>query len=501
MAVQYNSKDNSWSGIVVDLLTAKKEIAEVSDEATKFFDKYQKNGKNLSNIVSNSLSTKGGFENFIKQSKLADESLISFLQDTEYSEKTLANYQLYLKNTAKTTTLFQRATKAAGTAIRTLGAAAANMAIAFAGAWLFSKAIDVVDKIIHRTERISEAAEKAKSNIRELNNSFNEKKQNVSDISKRYAELAQGVNQINGANLTLNDDDYKEFLDLSNQLADIFPTLVKGYDENGSAILDLSGNVNTIILSLNDLIKVEKELTNQKILEDMPTVYKGFSQEIENLNDVLSENKALQASWKFNLDDFTQGYENYEDGYYLKFQVDPRAKSDVIAEINNILSNAGELVYGWDGFQELGEAAENEVIFRLSEEAYNKIANNNELTNAIAEASVKYNSNLQKTINNTQKKLESEYSNFNSTLINNILSTDYSYASLSNNTQFVIQQIIKDIDWSEAKESFEENGWDGANAYVNSIIQGITDASPDVRNAISKLFNNSLHNVRRIFVS
>lgn len=132
MTVQYNSKDNSWGGIVVDLLKAKKGIIEVSDEATKFFEKYQKNGKNLSSIVSNSLSTKGGFENFTKQSKLADESLIEFLTNTEYSEKTLENYQLYLKNSANGLTLFQRASKAASSAAKSFVATLRSMAVMWA---------------------------------------------------------------------------------------------------------------------------------------------------------------------------------------------------------------------------------------------------------------------------------------------------------------------------------------------------------------------------------
>ena len=48
MAVQYNSENNSWGGFIVDIYKAKKGIIEVSNEATKLFDKYK--DKNLSNI-------------------------------------------------------------------------------------------------------------------------------------------------------------------------------------------------------------------------------------------------------------------------------------------------------------------------------------------------------------------------------------------------------------------------------------------------------------------
>ena len=74
----------------------KKGIVDVSEEATKLFVKYNKNSKDLSQSVSNSLLQKGGFDTFIKQNNLADESLIKFIQDTKYSTKDLANYQQYL---------------------------------------------------------------------------------------------------------------------------------------------------------------------------------------------------------------------------------------------------------------------------------------------------------------------------------------------------------------------------------------------------------------------
>lgn len=79
MAVQYNSENNSWGGFIVDIYKAKKGIIEVSNEATKLFDKYK--DKNLSNTM-NQVASYNTFDKFIKKNKLADESLIAFLQDT-----------------------------------------------------------------------------------------------------------------------------------------------------------------------------------------------------------------------------------------------------------------------------------------------------------------------------------------------------------------------------------------------------------------------------------
>ena len=86
--------------------------------------------------------------------------------------------------------------------------------------------------------------------------SFESLKTSTDGIKERYAELAQGVDQLTGKNVTLSDDEYKEFLNLSNQLAKLFPSLTKNYDDNGNAIVDLTGDVNSIVSSLDVLFKM-----------------------------------------------------------------------------------------------------------------------------------------------------------------------------------------------------------------------------------------------------
>lgn len=129
MAVQYDSKNNTWGGFIIDAYKAKKGIIEVSEEATKLFDKYK--DKDLSNAM-NQIMSHGTFDNFIEKNKLADETLIAFLQDTAYGEKTLANYRLYLQETANNTTAFQRITTAAETAVKGLVATLGSMAVMWA---------------------------------------------------------------------------------------------------------------------------------------------------------------------------------------------------------------------------------------------------------------------------------------------------------------------------------------------------------------------------------
>lgn len=131
MAVQYNSENDSWTTWISKF---KKEIPEVSKEAEGFFEKMNKVGATITSDTLKPMleSTNGAFDDYIKNNKLADKSLISFLQDTKYSEKTLANYQLYLKKSSQSMTLFRRAGKAAGNSIKSIGAAIGSMAATWA---------------------------------------------------------------------------------------------------------------------------------------------------------------------------------------------------------------------------------------------------------------------------------------------------------------------------------------------------------------------------------
>ena len=111
------------------------------------------------------------------------------------------------------------------------------------------------DSLEEAKQKIRETADEAKSSVSNIKSDFDKLSSTTNDIKSRYAKLAQGVEnlgKVNQSHGSLNTDEYTEFLNLSNQLAELFPQLTVNYDENGNAILGLSGNVNTIVGSLND---------------------------------------------------------------------------------------------------------------------------------------------------------------------------------------------------------------------------------------------------------
>lgn len=141
-------------------------------------------------------------------------------------------------------------------------------------------------------ESAKKNAEDAKSNIKSLQSEIKQNADTVDEAGKKYAELAQGVNQLTGKNISLSDDEYKEFLDVSNQLAEVFPQLTKGYDDNGNAILDLQGNVDGITGKLKDLLEIEQQLAQQEINKNIDTYFRDCACLFSKRNTDITSNIA-----------------------------------------------------------------------------------------------------------------------------------------------------------------------------------------------------------------
>ena len=179
--------------------------------------------------------------------------------------------------------------KAGRVALQTL-ATAGNMLLM----WGISKVITFVaksiDEYVHHTEKLKKAAEDAKSAIRDIRSGFHSLSSKTDDVKWRYAELAQeieNIGKVNQSRGTLNTEDYEEFLSLSNQLAELFPELAVSYDDNGNAILNLSGNIDTIVGSLDNLVSAQRKLSNQQILEKMPDVWAGYTASLDEYQQEL----------------------------------------------------------------------------------------------------------------------------------------------------------------------------------------------------------------------
>lgn len=224
-------------------------------------------------------------QNFATAVSLINTKLGSYLTGLNGAKASLSGYGASLiASTAKTVGL-------------TIATTALNAALTFGISAIITGVVSAFATWINSSKKITEAAEEAKDKISSINDDLKTNTETVENAKQRYAELAQEVEnlgKVNQSRGSLSTDEYKEFLDLSNQLAGVFPQLSKNYDENGNAILNLSGDVNTIVGSLDDLLQKEKDLANQKIMDEFPDVYKGY---IKDLGDAQAEVKSAKAEF------------------------------------------------------------------------------------------------------------------------------------------------------------------------------------------------------------
>ena len=192
-------------------------------------------------------------------------------------------------------------------------------------AWLASTGLQLLGGVVHKLrvsifgytkkeleeikKKTREAAETAQSAFKELQETTTANAKTLNDVKTRYAELAQGVKDLGLATQSqgsLSNDEYAEFLDISNELIKAFPTLSAGYSDNGDALTTLNGDVNTITSSLNELLNVERQLAQVKLQEYAKDVWAGYGVDV---NDASKKyNEATDA-----LNRYQKAYDFYMD--------------------------------------------------------------------------------------------------------------------------------------------------------------------------------------------
>jgi hypothetical protein len=133
----------------------------------------------------------------------------------------------------------------------------------------------VDENLLHRTETLISKSDEAMDAIENASSTYASTKETVNGLADSYARLAQGVNQVTGANLTLSDNDYAQYIEYNNELAELFPDLVSYYDANGNAVLTLKGNVDTLTSSLKALIEQARLVALTEIASNSEAVYNG----------------------------------------------------------------------------------------------------------------------------------------------------------------------------------------------------------------------------------
>lgn len=184
---------------------------------------------------------------------------------------------------------------------------ALNAAITMGVSFLISGAISLIQKWINAKEELAEKVDEVTSKFKEQHTELVKNKSSFESQATRYSQLAKGVNDL-GENVSLTADEYAEYQDIVNSIADQVPSLIQGYDAQGNAILNYKGNVEELTAAYEDLIKkqndsvlkgdaykdIEKDFKNA--MEDAKSGDGGFMKTKASLNEI----NALEALLRSN---------------------------------------------------------------------------------------------------------------------------------------------------------------------------------------------------------
>lgn len=377
-----------------------------------------------------------------------------------------------------------------------VASAALNAAITFGISIAIQAVITLISELVHREEKLIEKSEEAKNAIQSINDKLKEDSKIVNDTAERFAILAQKVEDL--GKLTQNKGmlstaEYEEFLDLSNQLAGVFPELTKGYDDNGNAILNLSGDVNTIVSSLDDLIDRQKQLANQEIIKQIPDLYSGFTINVKN-----ARAEVKKASDEF--DALNEAYESLKRTGGASMAFAGTANPEGLAQGTGYFTNdAGEKVIVTiheyeQAAKKLGLAIKETRIPEKVDELYGTVLSYGtlvELTGDIDDNFTSQLENARKNLQYAKDNLESELSSMSS-YINIWLQGEWMYNKIDDTgLQAAVQQMLLSFDPSALPEGVDSNDWEAVSDWIRkNILFAISNIdNEEVSEAISKLFS------------
>lgn len=266
----------------------------------------------------NKLGKNSNIDNIVSQFKEVDSSVIDMAKSVKDGSMSMDDFIEKSTKATTTTSRFGSVAKSVGTAIKSIGATAANMIGGFLIAEGISLAIQGIYNLVNADKIAIENGQKAQQEIKEIFDTYNGKVDTVKSLgkkfaqdtdsvkttgdaveslTKKYAELRKGVSSDN-TNLTLSDKEYQDYLDISNQLAESFPSLVSGSDAAGNSILNLGNNASIAADKMERLLKTQMTLAHNDIVDKSRDTFRGAFEEADNIEDEIKSLKGQEKQLK-----------------------------------------------------------------------------------------------------------------------------------------------------------------------------------------------------------
>ena len=463
-------------------------------EAVSNWDKYQEDEQVLTNL-NNALQNNGQtITDNAERQKIADKTLKNASERAkEYGNQIVAN--------TKTLSDFKKENEVedpnkqvkpkftdglksfASSALSSIGNAVISAGTAMIAQQLISWGLQGIDAIIHYDDNIIAKGQEAKESIQSQTKAYEDQKASLGELTSKYTELSKGV-KISGnsiKNISLTDDEYKDFLDTSNQIAAAAPSLTRSWDSQGNAILNAGTNAEDLNTQVNDYLKLQRNLTYYDTKKNISDQYKGYE-------TALGENKGKQDEYK-----------NAYDA--AKYKVDSVQKfSDMLKKHTkgedtitytldqtayDALGNTfGKAIKGYkqsaDGQKITLEFDGKQLDFLNNEAASVLNSDNSELQEAHTNLV-----NTQESIDASKREMVSSIKSMASTIDSFDSWEDQDKAS---EFQSQLNSMLSSSDGTRLLDNFKQSGKDMDTWLRNNVVNPMATATPDQQKLWSQLF-------------
>ena len=177
-------------------------------------------------------------------------------------------------------------------------AMAGNMIAMFAISEVLSLVVTGFDTLIHRVDNAKDALEEFNSSVKEQKDNLSTQESWINENGKRFEELSQGVDEF-GHNISLTTDEFSEYKDMTSKIAEMFPTMIKGYNDQNDVILKNKGSVD----ELTEAYKKNQEAYYADIrskssdtFDDFKTAISDDSKNAKLINNIINGKLKLQGT-------------------------------------------------------------------------------------------------------------------------------------------------------------------------------------------------------------
>lgn len=439
---------------------AKARATQDIDKAIDKYKEYKTYAESLDDKVLRNKVTANEAD-ILKQSKFAEATKDlnqALLKGIKYNTDYAESENLLSKNAQSMSGTFsgiKSKLSSLGSSLKNIAAGIGNMLIVQAVMSAISFGFEALDNYTNRAENNLSDLEKIATEINDKKDAYTSHSTSVNKIKNEYYELADGINSY-GENISLTSTQYERYIELSNEIAQMYPDLVESYDAQGNAILKCKDNVEALNKAMTD----EKNAYYETVVsKEQDTFGKALENIATNQGIFGGDDKTYITQLK-NIDEIVKKVQSKEDISLMwadMHNLDTIIKGAGIEDILRYDKSTGESIY---------KIEDKDISTAISSIQNYKAALNRQINDLV---------------NNSFKPVLDAYIHY----------TDEQFSTLDSKSQALIEQYINSATWDNFyskiidPEASTADNLESVKQTVSSIVKAFKN--PELTNTLDEV--------------